>query len=99
MSVVIISAQPVKGFGKCRTLNVAEPLDACSPLTNNVVLKTNCTEFSCVLIIRGECNFEMKVRTAQAAGFIVAIVYDNKDGDPVASNGFFLHSTLYLCYY
>lgn len=41
----------------------------------------------------------MKVRTAQAAGFIVAIVYDNKDGDPVASNGFFLHSTLYLCYY
>lgn len=94
--MVIISALPVKGFGKCGTLHVAEPLDACSPLTNNVVLKTHCTKFSYVLIIRGGCNFEKKVRTAQAGGFKAAIVYDNKDGDLVASNGFFLHATLYL---
>ncbi|CAI9754315.1 unnamed protein product [Fraxinus pennsylvanica] len=80
-------AQPVKGFGICGTLHMAEPLDACSPLTNNIVLKTNCTKFSFVLIIREGCNFEEKVRRAQAAGFKAAIIYDSEDGDLVAMEG------------
>ncbi|KAL2520110.1 Receptor-like proteiny region [Forsythia ovata] len=80
-------AQRVKSFGICGTLHVAEPLDACSPLTNKIVLKTNCTKFSFVLIVRGGCNFEEKVRRAQAAGFKAAIIYNNEDGNLVAMAG------------
>lgn len=61
---------------------MAEPLDACSPLTNKVVPIKNHTF---VLIVRGGCSFDEKVRQAQAAGFKAAIVYDNENGDLVAS--------------
>jgi E3 ubiquitin-protein ligase RNF13 len=32
-----------------------------------------------VLIVRGGCSFEEKVRKAQRAGFKAAIIYDNED--------------------
>lgn len=63
---------------------MAEPLDACSPLTNKVVPVANNTRSPFVLIVRGGCSFDEKVRRAQAAGFSAAIVYDNDD-DLVAS--------------
>ncbi|KAI3460663.1 hypothetical protein Pfo_017326 [Paulownia fortunei] len=80
-------APSVKGSGKCGALNVAEPLDACSPLTNKIVSNANDTRYPFVLIIRGGCSFEDKVRRAQAAGYKAAIVYDNENGDLVAMAG------------
>ncbi|XP_016456862.2 receptor homology region, transmembrane domain- and RING domain-containing protein 2-like [Nicotiana tabacum] len=69
-----------KGSGKCGILYVAEPLDACSTLTNKIEPINNFTKDPFVLIIRGGCSFEDKVRKAQAAGFKAAIIYDNKYG-------------------
>lgn len=71
-------APPVKGSGECGLLYLAEPLDACSTLTNEVEQASNFSS-SFVLIIRGGCSFEEKVRRAQKAGFAAAIVYDNED--------------------
>ncbi|KAH6765171.1 Protease-associated RING/U-box zinc finger family protein [Perilla frutescens var. frutescens] len=80
-------APSVKGSGICGTLYVAEPLDACSSLTNEIVPVVNDTKSSFVLIVRGGCSFDEKVRRAQAAGFQAAIVYDSENGDLVAMAG------------
>ncbi|XP_008795582.4 receptor homology region, transmembrane domain- and RING domain-containing protein 1 [Phoenix dactylifera] len=69
-------APSIKGSGECGVLYLAEPLDACTPLTNKVAEGPN-SPF--VLIIRGECAFEDKVRHAQNAGFKAAIIYDNEN--------------------
>lgn len=67
-------------------LYLAEPIDACSTLTNEAGPGTNYSS-PFVLIIRGGCSFEEKVRRAQKAGFKAAIVYDNEeDGVLVSSN-------------
>lgn len=73
----------MKGSGECGTLFLAEPLDACAPLTNKLVEESQHQAF--VLIARGVCSFEDKVRRAQSAGFKAAIVYNNDDSDLVAS--------------
>ncbi|KAF3334208.1 Receptor homology region, transmembrane domain- and RING domain-containing protein 6 [Carex littledalei] len=56
-------------------LRVAEPLDSCTPLKNHLA---NSLRSNFALIIRGGCSFQKKVRSAQAAGFDLAIVYNNK---------------------
>jgi E3 ubiquitin-protein ligase RNF13 len=61
-------------------LYVAEPLDACSDLVNTVNVKNGTTVSPpYVLIIRGGCSFEDKIRNAQKAGYKAAIVYDYED--------------------
>lgn len=40
-----------------------------------------------VLIIRGACTFAEKVATAEAAGAIGVVVYNNVGGDPIAMGG------------
>ncbi|KAL3641816.1 hypothetical protein CASFOL_012631 [Castilleja foliolosa] len=80
-------APSVNGSGKCGKLNLAEPLDACSTLANKIVSNTNDTRYTFVLIIRGGCNFEDKVRRAQDAGFKAAIVYNNDTSDLLAMSG------------
>ncbi|KAL3513528.1 hypothetical protein ACH5RR_026245 [Cinchona calisaya] len=80
-------APSVKGSGECGTLDIAQPLDACSPLTNKVDTDKNGTISPFVLIIRGGCSFEEKVRRAQTAGFEAAIIYDSDNGDLVAMAG------------
>ncbi|PIN23351.1 putative E3 ubiquitin ligase [Handroanthus impetiginosus] len=80
-------APSVKGSGKRGTLSVAEPLDACSSLTNKIVSSSNDTRSPFVLIIRGGCGFEDKVRRAQSAGFQAAIIYNNENGALVAMAG------------
>nr|GLL40424.1 receptor homology region, transmembrane domain-and RING domain-containing protein 2-like [Ipomoea trifida] len=80
-------APSAKGSGQCGTLYVAEPLDACSPLSNEVDAVENSTKSPFVLIIRGSCSFEEKVKRAQVAGFKAAIVYDYDYGDLVAMAG------------
>ncbi|KAF8411872.1 hypothetical protein HHK36_004431 [Tetracentron sinense] len=71
-------APSVKGSGECGILYMAEPLDACSPLKNNVD-QVNRSGSQFALIVRGGCTFEDKVRRAQNAGFKAAIIYDNED--------------------
>lgn len=78
-------APPVKGSGECGTLFLAEPLDACEPLSNKTIEDSLNQPF--LLIVRGGCSFEDKVRRAQSAGFKAAIVYNNDDTDLVAMAG------------
>lgn len=68
----------IEGSGECGVMYLAEPLDACEHLTNRIERVSNCSS-PFVLMIRGGCSFEEKVRTAQRAGFRAAIVYDNED--------------------
>jgi len=56
-------------------LYTANPLDGCSPLVN--ISKTREPAF--LLIERGLCSFEVKVRHAQDAGFAAVIVYNDQD--------------------
>jgi E3 ubiquitin-protein ligase RNF13 len=56
-------------------LYLAKPLDACAPLTTELV---NSSRSKFVLILRGGCTFDEKVRRAQDAGFDLAIVYDDE---------------------
>ncbi|KAL2893573.1 Receptor homology region transmembrane domain- and RING domain-containing protein 2 [Bienertia sinuspersici] len=72
-------APPLDSAGVCGKLYIAEPLDACSPLTNIVDHGGTCTS-PFALIKRGGCSFEDKIRRAQNAGFEAAIIYDNEDG-------------------
>lgn len=68
----------INSSGICGALHVANPLDGCKPLSNDLrATKIDGVNFA--LIIRGECAFEDKVQNAQNAGFSAAIVYDNQD--------------------
>ncbi|GMH00328.1 hypothetical protein Nepgr_002167 [Nepenthes gracilis] len=80
-------AADVKESGICGKMYTAEPLDACSPLTNKVKPAENCSS-PFALIVRGGCSFEEKVRRAQKAGFEAVIVFNNEDdGGLVAMAG------------
>ncbi|KAF5735379.1 receptor y region transmembrane domain- and RING domain-containing protein 2 [Tripterygium wilfordii] len=79
-----IFSPPVQGSGECGVLHLAEPLDACLELTNKVERVPN-TSLPFVLIVRGGCSFEDKVRKAQKAGFKAAIVYNNEDDGVLVS--------------
>ncbi len=58
-------------------LYTADPLDACSPLTNQ---PQGSQPAPFALIARGSCNFDVKVKNAQDAGFAAAIVFNTDDG-------------------
>lgn len=82
---------------------MAEPLNACSPLTNNLDSVHNSTKLPFVLIVRGGvCSFADKVSRAQTAGFKAAIIYDNVVADLATSNYFstlnFSAAVLFLSY-
>ncbi|XP_011001793.1 PREDICTED: receptor homology region, transmembrane domain- and RING domain-containing protein 2-like isoform X2 [Populus euphratica] len=79
-------APAIKGSGECGVLYLAEPIDACLDLTNQAENGSNCSS-PFVLIIRGGCSFEDKVRRAQKAGYKAAIIYDNEEGILVAMAG------------
>ncbi|KAK4747677.1 hypothetical protein SAY87_014263 [Trapa incisa] len=78
-------APAVRGSGECGVLYLAQPLDACSDLTNKVERLSNCSCSSFVLMIRGGCSFEEKVRRVQKASFRSAIVYDNVVDGPLVT--------------
>lgn len=65
---------------------MAEPLDACSPLLEEVEDGGDDTA-RIVLIVRGKCAFEEKIRNAQEAGFRAAIVYDDRHNHNLVSSG------------
>ncbi|OMO50315.1 hypothetical protein CCACVL1_30511 [Corchorus capsularis] len=78
-------APAIKGSGECGVLYLAEPLDACSDLSNKVEKVSNFTS-PFALVIRGGCSFDEKVRRVQKAGFKAVIVYDNDDDGVLVAN-------------
>ncbi|XP_010534111.1 PREDICTED: receptor homology region, transmembrane domain- and RING domain-containing protein 2 [Tarenaya hassleriana] len=77
-------AMAIKDSGEMGELYIAEPLDACKDLSNGPENGSNGTS-PFVLIIRGGCSFEDKVRKAQRAGFKAAVVYNNEDSGALIS--------------
>lgn len=75
-------APGVKGSGVDGVVYTAEPLNACSALTNKAV-KGPPSPFA--LVIRGGCTFDEKVKNVQDAGFKAAIVYDNENSGVLVS--------------
>lgn len=74
----------MKGSGICGVLQVAEPSDACSQLSNKNVSGEGANS-PFVLIQRGKCSFETKVQIAQDAGFKAAIIYNNEDSSDLVT--------------
>ncbi|KAG1354114.1 putative receptor homology region, transmembrane domain- and RING domain-containing protein 1 [Cocos nucifera] len=82
-------AAPVRGSGVCGALHIADPIDACSPIRRNRTAgggggQSVHPDF--VLIVRGVCNFENKVRIAQDAGYQAAIIYDDQENGSLYSS-------------
>ncbi|OWM67470.1 hypothetical protein CDL15_Pgr028333 [Punica granatum] len=84
--VLKFPAPAVRGSGECGLLYLAHPLDACSDLTNKIERLPNSSS-PFVLMVRGNCSFEEKIRRAQKASFKAAIVYDSEPGPLVAMAG------------
>ena len=87
----LLIAAGVNSSGICGALHIADPLNGCSPLKNDFGLNKTTNGIRFVLIIRGECAFEDKVRNAQNAGFRAAIVYDNQDKGNLVYSEFLFH--------
>ncbi|KAF6164010.1 hypothetical protein GIB67_028714 [Kingdonia uniflora] len=70
----------VNASGVCGALHVGEPIDGCSPLRNGYRRISRGGEgVRFVLVERGKCAFEDKVRNAQESGFDVVVVFDDHD--------------------
>lgn len=78
-------AVPVDGSGICGSLHLADPIDACFPLRNRSGESGGESSSRFVLIARGLCSFERKVRNAQDAGFAAAIIYDDQEKNSLFS--------------
>ncbi|KAI3465845.1 hypothetical protein Pfo_022508 [Paulownia fortunei] len=74
----------LNGSAICGDLRLADPLDACSSLLNEVEY-SDTESATIVLIVRGKCAFEEKIRNAQEAGFHAAIVYDDQHNHNIIS--------------
>ena len=66
------------GDGICGSLRAAEPAEACEPIKDRGG-RRGAGRKAFVLIARGNCSFEEKVRAAQQAGFDAAVVYDDEE--------------------
>jgi E3 ubiquitin-protein ligase RNF13 len=73
----------VTGDGICGSLRAADPANACAPIKNSAGSGPG---MAFVLIERGNCSFEGKVREAQLAGFDAAVVYDDEDKSSLYSS-------------
>ncbi|KAK8969097.1 hypothetical protein KSP40_PGU016152 [Platanthera guangdongensis] len=81
-------AVPINASGICGSLHAADPLEACSALSTNFSspgLNDSNTGNRFVLIKRGKCSFDRKVRVSQAAGFRAAIIFDNEQSKYLCS--------------
>jgi E3 ubiquitin-protein ligase RNF13 len=72
-------------------LHIAEPLNACKPLTNGPSAKEK-NPF--VVIGSGQCNNVLKVKNAQNAGFMAVLLFNVED-EPEFINSKAL--SLWLC--
>jgi subtilisin family serine protease len=58
------------------------PSDACSALLNATRVAGRI-----VLVKRGGCQFQVKIKNAENAGAVGVIVYDDAEGEPIVMNG------------
>ncbi|KAG6556679.1 hypothetical protein Mapa_001620 [Marchantia paleacea] len=80
-------AARIPAAGILGVIYAAEPANACTTLTNAPIPERGLFS-SFVVVSRGDCTFEKKVRVAQAAGFHAVIVYNNEDNhDLVTMSG------------
>jgi len=93
----MFSAPVVRRSGEYGLLYAAEPLDACSYLTN-MAEKGSKFRPSYVLIVRGGCSFEEKIRNAQEAGYKAAIVYNDRYEELLVRSKFISSQCLCECY-
>lgn len=63
----------------------ASPANGCTTLTNSPKAERGLYS-SFVVMERGDCTFEKKVRNAQAAGFNAVIVYNNEDNNDLVTS-------------
>ncbi|OAE19522.1 hypothetical protein AXG93_1050s1040 [Marchantia polymorpha subsp. ruderalis] len=81
------AAARIPAAGILGVIYAAEPANACTTLTNAPIPERGLFS-SFVVVSRGDCTFEKKVRVAQAAGFHAVIVYNNEDNhDLVTMSG------------
>ena len=64
------------------SLVVADPLEACTELTNAAEMAGNIA-----LVQRGTCTFAEKHLNVQAAGAVAIVVYNNVEGPPINMGG------------
>src|SRR5207342_104687 len=62
--------------------STGSPSDACSALKNATSVAGNIA-----LIERGGCEFQVKIKNAEDAGAVGAIVYNDAAGEPIVMNG------------
>ena len=62
-------------YNRPLSLAIAQPLQACEPLTNAAALQG-----AAVVVQRGDCTFEAKARAVQAAGGALVVITDNQAG-------------------
>lgn len=77
-----LSAIPLKGEVVVVQDATTAPLEACEDIINPENVKGKIA-----LISRGGCTFVTKVRNAQDAGAIAAIIYNNRNGNPFGMAG------------
>lgn len=68
----------MSGDGICGSLRAADPAEACETIKDRGG-RRGAGRKAFVLIARGNCSFEEKVRAAQQAGFDASIVYDDEE--------------------
>jgi hypothetical protein len=73
-----LAAPRIPAAGIMGVLHKANPQDACSPLFKDPDSQRSLLP-PFVVVARGACNFDVKVRHAQEAGFGAVIVYNNVD--------------------
>lgn len=61
-------------------LEIASPLNACTPLANDMTGKV-------AFLQRGACAFTVKLQNAKDAGAVAALVFNNVDGAPIVMGG------------
>ena len=91
-SVLLFPLQGLKG-----PLALAFPENGCKPLETSKMFGPNSetdgdpdpTDTWIALIIRGDCEFHVKIRNAQNAGASSVIVFDNVVGPPFTMFGYF----------
>lgn len=79
----------VPSTGICGVIISGNPLNACTPLSSEAAACIDCLCSQFILVSRGDCSFDTKVRHSQDAGFTAVIVADdveNKELVTMAGN-------------
>jgi hypothetical protein len=80
-----LAAPRVPAAGIMGVLHEANPQDACTPLIRDPDSERSLFP-PFVVVARGICNFDTKVRHAQEAGFGAVIVYNNADNHELVTS-------------